>query len=125
MLAKCGEPARVAMRRVGIGRQRAALNSDHPEQGVGGRAARLEAREDLVVVQGARAGAGAEERAGALLVAAVDEDPDRAGGEADARERVVELVEQQRRANAGVVHLVQLLVDLSLRARGTRTAAAE
>src|SRR2546421_11948272 len=60
------------------------------------------------------------------MVAGVDEHADRTAVEADPGERIVELVQQQRGADAELVHLVELLGDLALAAaRGLPAAAVE
>ena len=65
-----------------------------------------------VVVVGVVAVVGGPELAGRVLVAGVDEHAARTAVELRAAERVVELVDREHRADAGVVELVELAVDL-------------
>ena len=96
-----GQPARVAVRRGRIGGQRAARHAERPERWCPARRCPAARRSSIVLsCSGPGAGPRAPERAGAELVAAVDQHADRAAVEAHAGQRVVELVEQQRRAHA-------------------------
>ncbi len=82
--------------------------------------------EDLVVPEWPLAGVGAPEGPGATPVARVDHDAGRAAVEAHARERGVELVDEERGTDAHVVHLLEARVDRVLVAgRRLEVPAAE